>query len=312
MLTDSTDGLFKNASDFLRNLWDFELFRSGDSIVVFNQVLIAVVVVLVGFVVSKWLARALGRRLAKMGKLNENTMHVLQRLFFLFFVVVVVLIALPIAGIPITIFTVLGGALAIGVGFGAQNLFNNLISGLILMIEKPIRIGDIIDLGDSQGKVQDIGNRCVRMRRGDGVDVLVPNSHFLEQNVVNWTLSDADLRGQVTVGVAYGSETRKVHDLMMQATKEQPKIHDSPEPFILFEDFGDNSLVFRLYYWSAVAQPMDLGRINSAIRFRIDELFREAGITISFPQRDVHLDTLKPLQIDIVDQRPDASRKPNL
>lgn len=311
MSPNSTHGFLNKTSEVLRTLWNFELFRSGDSIVVFNQVLIALLVVLVGFIVSKWLARALGRRLAKIGKLNQNTMHVLQRLFYLVFVVVIVLIALPIAGIPITIFTVLGGALAIGVGFGVQNLFNNLISGLILMIEKPIRIGDIIDLGDSQGKVEDIGNRCVRMRRGDGVDVLVPNSHFLEQQVVNWTLSDADLRGQVTVGVAYGSDTRKVHDLMMQAAKEQTKVHDSPEPFILFEEFGDNSLVFRLYYWSAVDRPMDLERINSAIRFRVDELYREADITIAFPQRDVHLDTLKPLEIDIVNQRFEHSRKPN-
>ena len=291
MFSESTHGFLNKISDFLKTLWNFELFRSGSNIVVFNQVLIALLVVLVGFIVSKWLARALGRRLAKIGKLNQNTMHVLQRLFYLFFVVVIVLIALPIAGIPITIFTVLGGALAIGVGFGVQNLFNNLISGLILMIEKPIRIGDIIDLGDSQGKVEDIGNRCVRMRRGDGVDVLVPNSHFLEQQVVNWTLSDADLRGQVTVGVAYGSDTRKVHDLMMQAAKEQLKIHDSPEPFILFEEFGDNSLVFRLYYWSAVDRPMDLERINSAIRFRVDEFIvrpisqspSRSGMCISIP-----------------------------
>jgi small-conductance mechanosensitive channel len=137
------------------------------------------------------------------------------------------------------------------------------------------------------------------MRRGDGVDVLIPNSHFLEQQVVNWTLSDSDLRGEVTVGVAYGSDTRKVHDLMLTAAKEQLKIHSTPEPFILFEDFGDNALAFRLYYWSAVDRPMDLDRINSAIRFRVDELFREADITISFPQRDVHLDTLSPLEIKI-------------
>lgn len=305
MFSDSTQDLLNNIGEVVKTLWQFELFRSGDSIVVFNQVLIALLVVFFGFFMSKWLSRALGRRLAKMGKLNQNTMHVLQRLFYLVFVVIIVLIALPIAGIPITIFTVLGGAVAIGVGFGVQNLFNNLISGLILMIEKPIRIGDIIDLGDSQGKVEDIGNRCVRMRRGDGVDVLIPNSHFLEQQVVNWTLSDADLRGKVVVGVAYGSDTQLVHDLMFKAAKEQPKTHESPEPFILFEDFGDNSLVFKLYYWSAVDRPMDLERINSAIRFRIDALFREAGISISFPQRDVHLDTLSPLEISVINPKPE-------
>ena len=238
MFSESTQEVLNQIWEVLKTVWHFELFKSGDTTIYFNQIFVALVVVFVGFIVSKWLSRALGRRLAKMSKLNQNTMHVLQRLFYLIFVVIIVLIALPIAGIPITVFTVLGGAVAIGVGFGVQNLFNNLISGLILMIEKPIRIGDILDLGDSQGKVEDIGNRCVRMRRGDGVDVLIPNSHFLEQQVVNWTLSDSDLRGEVTVGVAYGSDTRKVHDLMLTAAKEQPKIHSTPEPFILFEDFG--------------------------------------------------------------------------
>lgn len=300
MFSESTQELLNKIWEVVVTLWHFQLFQSGDSTIYFNQLFIAMLVVLCGFVVGKWLSRIVGRRLSKIAKLNQNTTHVLQRLFYLLFIVVVVLIALPIAGIPITVFTVLGGAVAIGVGFGVQNLFNNLISGLILMIEKPIRIGDILELGDSQGKVEEIGNRCVRMRRGDGVDVLIPNSHFLEQQVINWTLSDSDLRGEVIVGVAYGSETAKVRELMLFAAKENEKIHRQPEPFVLFEEFGDNSLVFKLYYWSAVDRPMDLERINSVLRFRIDELFREADITISFPQRDVHLDTLKPLDINLI------------
>jgi small-conductance mechanosensitive channel len=302
MFSESTQELLAKIWDVLKSLWHFQLFKSGDSTIYFNQLFIALLVVLFGFVVGKWLSRMVGRRLEKVAKLNQNTTHVLQRLFYLIFIVVIVLIALPIAGIPITVFTVLGGAVAIGVGFGVQNLFNNLISGLILMIEKPIRIGDIIDLGDSQGRVEDIGNRCVRMRRGDGVDILVPNSHFLEQQVVNWTLSDSDLRGEVAVGVAYGSDTKKVHDIMLKAAKEHSKIHSNPEPFVLFEDFGDNSLAFKLFYWSAVERPLDIKRINSTIRFRIDELFREADITISFPQRDIHLDTLSPLEINLVNK----------
>lgn len=304
MFSESVEELLQKIWEVLKTAWHFELFKSGDSSVYFNQVLVALLVVLVGLFISRWIARGIGLRLSKVARLNENTTHALQRVFHLFFIVIIVLIALPIAGIPITIFTVLGGAVAIGIGFGAQNLFNNLISGLILMIEKPIRIGDIVEVGDEAGKVEDIGNRCVRVRRGDGVDVLIPNSQFLEQMVVNWTLSDSDLRGEVLVGVAYGSDTRKTHDLMLRAANEHNKIHRSPEPFALFEDFGDNALGFRLYYWSSVQKPLDIKRINSALRFRIDELFREAGIVIAFPQRDVHLDTLSPLQINLTKNPP--------
>lgn len=299
MFSDSTQDLLTKIWEVIVTLWHLKLFKSGDSTIFLNQVIIALVVVLIGFIVSKWISRSIGQRLAKMGKLNQNTKYALQRLFHLFFVVVIVLVALPIAGIPITIFTVLGGAVAIGVGFGMQNLFNNLISGLILMIEKPIRIGDIVFIGGDEGQVEDIGNRCVRVRRGNGVDVLIPNSHFLEQEVINWTLSDSQIRGEVLVGVAYGSDTKKTHDLMVQVANESTKIHNSPAPFVLFEDFGDNALGFRLYYWAHVESPLDIDRINSEIRFRIDDLFKEAAICIAFPQRDVHLDTLSPLEIKI-------------
>ncbi len=242
MFSESTQDVLNKIWEVLVTLWHFELFKSGDTTIFFNQVMIAMLVVFIGFFVSRIISRSLGRRLERVGKLNQNTTHVLERLFNLVFIVIIVLIALPIAGIPITVFTVLGGAVAIGVGFGVQNLFNNLISGLILMMEKPIRIGDIVQVGEEEGKIQDIGNRCVRVRRGDGVDVLIPNSHFLEQEVVNWTLSDSEIRGEVLVGVAYGSDTKGTHDLMLQAAKESPKVRDNPNPFVLFEDFGDNSL----------------------------------------------------------------------
>ena len=304
-MSDSTKEFFEKIWEALKTVWNFELFKSGDSSIYVSQVLIALLVVLVGLIISKRVSRSFGRRLSNMGKLKENTTYALQRLFHLIFIVVVVLVALPIAGIPITIFTVLGGAVAIGIGFGAQNLFNNLISGLILMIEQPIRIGDIVFVGGEEGRVEEIGNRCTRVRRGNGVDVLIPNSHFLEQEVVNWTLSDNDIRGELLVGVAYGSDTKKTHDLMVQAATENEKIHTNPAPFVLFEDFGDNALGFRLYYWARVNGPLDIDRINSEIRFRIDETFKEAEICIAFPQRDVHLDTLAPLEVNITNKPQD-------
>ena len=173
------------------------------------------------------------------------------------------------------------------------------------MIEKPIRIGDVVFISGEEGRVEEIGNRCTRVRRGNGVDVLIPNSHFLEQEVINWTLSDNDIRGEVLVGVAYGSDTQKTHDLMVQAATENEKIHNNPAPFVLFEDFGDNALGFRLYYWANVNSPLDIDRINSVIRFRIDETFKEADICIAFPQRDVHLDTLSPLEVNVVNKAPE-------
>lgn len=287
----------------LLSIWQAPLYQTGETIIYFSQLVIALVVIVLGFVVVRYVATTLSRRIDKGPYVSAQRAHVIRKMVAYLGYLAIILIALPIAGIPITVFAILGGALAIGVGFGAQNLLNNLISGIILLAERPIKIGDVVELETDRGRVEDIGNRCVRIRRFDGVHVLVPNSYFLEQRVTNWTLVSNDVRGAVSVGVAYGSPTRQVEKLMLQAANEQTAVdHDRWDPEVLFEDFGDNSLKFSLFFWTRVNAPMDLRRLQSSIRFRIDELFAEAGVVIAFPQRDVHLDTSDPLQLRILDE----------
>lgn len=283
--------------EVVRDVWEVELFKAGNTGVHLNQLIIALLLCLVGVWLARRVSNLMHRRLRHMRHVDPNVAAALQKLSFYGLSTVVVLIALPIAGVPITIFTVLGGAIAIGIGFGAQNLFNNLISGLIIMSERPIRLGDIVEVGDHHGRIEEIGNRCTRVRRFDGIDVLVPNSSFLQEPVVNWTLKDTDLRGSVSVGVAYGSPVSTVRDLILKAAKDHGKIHPSPNPEVLFTEFGDNTLNFVVYFWCTVTRPLDLRRIESDLRYKIDHLFHDAGITIAFPQRDVHLDTLRPLEV---------------
>jgi len=155
--------------------------------------------------------------------------------------------------------------------------------------------------------VEEIGARCTRIRTGGNVQILVPNSSFLEKNIINWTLSDKEVRAQVTVGVVYGSPVREVERLMLQVADEHTRVKKAPKPFVLFNDFGDNSLIFNLYFWISMTRIMDRRIIESDIRFHIDELFREAGIVIAFPQRDVHLDTQKPLEFRLVKDQGDPN-----
>jgi small-conductance mechanosensitive channel len=212
----------------------------------------------------------------------------------------IVLFALRVVNIPLTLFTFLGGAVAIGVGFGAQNLINNFISGFIVMAEQPIKIGDLIEIEETFAMVEEIGARCTRIRTSGNVQILVPNSSFLEKNIINWTLSDKEVRAQVTVGVIYGSPVREVERIMLGIADEHKRVRKAPKPFVLFNDFGDNALIFDLYFWINMNRIMDRRIIESEIRFRIDELFRDAGIVIAFPQRDVHLDVQKPLKFHLV------------
>ncbi len=282
------------------DIWKFKVFDTGGEVITVGKMLIALLVLLVGLWLAKRLSQGARRRLGKLKKIDINAAAVLARLLYYLLALVVAFVALDIAGIPLTIFAVLGGAVAIGVGFGIQNLCNNLISSLILMVERPIRLGDIVVVGEHAGKIEDVGNRCTRLRRFDGVDVLIPNSYFLEQPVINWTLLDNDVRGKVSIGVAYGSDTQKVRQLILDATAEHSDIKNTPAPVVLFQEFGDNALTFEVWFWVTLDRPLKLKTTESDLRFRIDALCREQGVEISFPQRDVHLDTLKPLQIEMM------------
>ena len=132
--------------------------------------------------------------------------------------------------------------------------------------------------------------------------ILVPNSQLLEQKVVNWTLVDRDIRNTVRVGVAYGSPVRRVAELIRQAIDEHESCKTEPPPVVIFEDFGDNALIFDAYFWSEVFSEKELRLIRSELRFRIEELFNEAGIVIAFPQRDVHLDSARPIEVRLLEK----------
>jgi small-conductance mechanosensitive channel len=216
--------------------------------------------------------------------------------------------AMSLLRIPLTAFAFISGAVAIGVGFGAQNIVNNFISSWILMSERPVRIDDFVEIDNSAGVVEMIGNRSTRIRRVDGVHMLVPNSQMLERIVVNWTLIDKRIRSMVRVGVAYGSPVRRVAELIRQAVVENPNVLTDREPVVVFEDFGDNALIFDVYFWAELSCQREQRQIRSEVRFRIDELFRDNDIVIAFPQRDVRLGNLAPLEVRVLnDARDDDS-----
>ena len=289
--------------DVLIEFWHFPIYSSGGNLIRLHQLIVAVCILLIGLSVAKRIGRGAIRQVRRKIRITDSTSQIIERALFYLLMTLTALIALPMAGIPVTIFTVLGGALAIGFGFGAQNLFNNLISGVILLLEQPIRVGDIVEVDQEIGKVEDIGNRCVRLRRPDGADLLLPNSRFLEQRVINWSLFDRNIRGRVNVGVAYGSDTQRVKQILLDVASQHENVHARPEPIVLFNDFGDNALQFTLFFWCQVERPMDLRLIESELRFAIDAVFNRSGIVIAFPQRDVHLDITTPIPVEWKERR---------
>lgn len=196
------------------------------------------------------------------------------------------------AGIEWSRFALLAGALGVGIGFGLQEVVNNFISGLILIFERPIKIGDTIEYNSVRGHVIRIGIRSSTVRTFDGAEVIIPNGHLISNELTNWTLSDHQRRIEVLVGVAYGSNPNQVLEILLKVARENEKVLDNPEPVALFTGFGDNSLNFSLRFWTNDYQNWLI--LSSQITLEIHNALYAAGIEIPFPQRDLHIRSIDP------------------
>lgn len=265
------------------------LFTFNDQPITLWAILMVPTWILVSLWLSKILIKAVTSRMASAGK-DPNVIHLVKRILFVIALGIIFLTTLSLINVPITAFAFLSGAVAIGFGFGAQNIINNFISGWILIGEKPIRIGDFLEVEGAKGTVEQINTRSTRIRRTDGVHMLIPNSQLIENVVINWTLCDRLVRGTVVVGVAYGSDVKLVASLMKEVTLKQEQVLGNPEPDVFFQDFGDNALIFESYFWIHSTVEGGIRAVSSQIRFEIYEAFERKGIEIAFPQRDVHID----------------------
>lgn len=253
------------------------------------QLLLVLVFIIVAWLFSRYIAKYVGRKILKMMNVSDDNIAIIQRLIFFIMLGIIIFMVLSFLNVPLTAFAFISGAVAIGVGFGAKNVIDNFISGWILMSERPVHINDVVEMDGQLGRIIQVGNRSTTIRRIDGAHIVIPNSTMLQSNLVNWTLLDQNIRSVVKVGVAYGSDVVKVRDILMAIMREHPEILDDPEPEVIFEDFGDSSLVFDLWYWASLGSIRGLRTIRSDVRFEIDKRFKENNIVIAFPQRDVHL-----------------------
>jgi len=197
-----------------------------------------------------------------------------------------ILMALNVAGISATSLTVIFGAVGIGLGLGLQNIFNNFVSGIILLFERPIKVDDIVEIDNTWGEVRKIKFRSTLVQTYDNAALIIPNSQIISKRVTNWSFKDTRVRRKISIGVAYGSDVQLVKKTLLEIAAANREVLKHPEPQVLFTDFGDSALIFKLRFWSDVETFVT---VETEIRFEIDRLFREREIMIPFPQRDVHL-----------------------
>lgn len=261
----------------------------NNNVLTLGQLLLGVLLLLLAWFGSVLISRLLANRILSKTRLKQDNVAIIQKILFFAFLIFIVMMVLTYLNIPLAAFAFVSGAVAIGVGFGARNIIENFLSGWILMSERPIRIGDVVDMDGNLGSIIGIGHRSTMIRRNDGANIVVPNSQILESKLINWTLVDPNIRTSVRVGVAYGTDLDLVKRLLLEAAGGISEIIETPSPLVVFEDFGDSALVFDVFYWVSMLCGKEMRQIRSELRFAINQKFNEHGVVISFPQRDVHL-----------------------
>ena len=197
-------------------------------------------------------------------------------------------VGLQTLGVNLSTFLVFGGAVGVGIGLGLQNVVSNFVAGLILLIEQPIRLGDRIETKDTLGDVVRIAARSTWVKTNDNVVIIIPNNHFIENPVTNWTANDPTVRINIPVGVGYNSDPLEVRELLLQVARQHPDVMETPAPDVIFTDYGDNSINFALRVWTSKKAHSPL-ILKSDIYFSLFKLFGDHGIELPFPQRDLHL-----------------------
>lgn len=274
---------FQRFSNFLNS----PRFQVGENHLSVGEIIKLLLLILLVFIAARAISEGLKRSLLVRMKLDRGSREAIAAILTYILATFGCLVVLQSAGINLTSLTVLAGVLGIGFGFGLQNLASNFISGLTLLFEQQIRVGDFVEIGEMQGTVETISIRSTLIRTIDGLFVIVPNTHVVEQNVVNWNYRDPKCRLHIPVGVAYGSDPVLVTEALLVAARMEPNVLSDPSPKVWFRGFGDSSLNFELLIWTDCPQENDT--LKSSLNFLIDYEFRHRGIQIPFPQRDLWL-----------------------
>ena len=272
--------------DFIVKVWTTELF--GPDTVTIGGILMLVFLFASVIIVERILQRLLIRRFLSKTRLQPSLQYGLSRIIGYTLIAIGFYVAFQSVGFDLSSLAIVAASLGVGVGFGLQNIINNFVSGIIILAERPISIGDRIEVAGVAGRVTKIQLRSTTVVTNDNITMIVPNADFISNTVTNWSHGDPKVRIRVPVGVAYGSDLKLLQRLLLEAAEEHPKALRDPLPVVLFTEFGASSLNFELGVWTQemTATPI---HFTSQMNFIIEQKLRENEIEIPFPQRDLHV-----------------------
>lgn len=270
----------------LNEFLDFRLIDTENMSLTVSQVLLAILILFITRVVLMLAKRVKNKRTGG-DRSNSGRYHSLYLILSYFIWVIAILAAIQAMGVQLNVLLAGGAALMVGIGLGLQSLFHDFVSGIIMLIEGTIEVGDVIEVDGVMGIVKKITLRNSIIITQSEYEMIIPNHFFVSEKVINWTHDVDNSRFSVSVGVAYGTNTQKVIEILEKCPMQFDGVSDSPKPFARFEGFGDSSLDFKLYFWCS--KPFQIEPIKGKIRLMIDQEFRDNDIRIPFPQRDVHM-----------------------
>lgn len=252
-----------------------------------RSIMLAALMFVIVLAVMRFFQRMLSTRVLPNTKLDQGLQHSVSAIFGYAGICLAILLAVSAAGLDLSNLAIIAGAISVGIGFGMQSIVNNFVSGLILLVERPIKVGDWIVVGADQGFVKDIRVRATEIETFDRSSVVIPNSELISNRVLNWTLKERSGRGIIKIGVSYGADIEKVREILFEMADKRREILTYPAPQVVFMDFGASSLDFELRYF--LRDIGDVIAVGSSIRFELVQRFRDEGIEIPFPQRDLNL-----------------------
>jgi small-conductance mechanosensitive channel len=264
------------------------LYSIGDTTITLGTMLYLTVLVVALFYITGKLKTWIVEGLLLRSQVELGVRHAVGNIVRMVFLALGLIIILQTTGINLSSLTVLFGALGIGVGFGLQGVTNNFVSGIILLLERPIKVGDRIEVGNVNGDVINISPRATTIVTNDNIAIIVPNADFISSKVVNWSYTNRNVRFNFPVGVSYGSDPEQVRSVLLEVARAHHGVLKEPGPSVLFDSFGDSALNFVLRVWTRDFSTVP-GVLRSELYFAISRAFKEQGIEIPFPQRDLHI-----------------------
>jgi small-conductance mechanosensitive channel len=287
---------FQTILERIKNVMDFQLFELHQTPVTISSIFMFVIMMVLFLLLSKALNRLLLKSLFDRLHIEAALSFAMRRLSHYIVMIIGAIVSFQFIGIDLSGLAVIFGLLSVGIGFGLQNVTSNFVAGLILLFERPIKIGDRVMVGDTEGDVIGINIRSTTIRSLDNVSIIVPNSEFVSNNVINWSHGDTKIRINIEVGVSYNSDLDTVMRCLDEAAEEHPKVMKVPKHDVLLKEFGDSSWSMILRVW--LADPQKHHIVRSEINCAIVRKFRENGVEIPFPQRDLHLRSAVPLPVN--------------